>query len=235
MKTIKPMSFNSPWRAVKTPGFTLIELLVVISIIAVLAGMLLPALNAARGKAQTISCLSNLRQVNLRINAYQLEWNGIYPAVGGVGNWDNGTGWSTLVSGSDLTGAGKKMFLCPVDKNRQFSYSINMVERQGDAGRDSGFSGYSAWRSSQLDTTARPSVFILVEESPSGAFNSTDSDQDNYTQNTTDFSGNSRHRGGMNMVFLDGHAITASHWDPAQMTYSTREMADWTTVRAYAP
>ncbi|MEI8078821.1 MAG: type II secretion system protein [bacterium] len=230
----KPLPLNSTLRTVKTPGFTLIELLVVISIIAVLAGLLLPALNAARGKAQTINCLSNLRQVNLRINAYQLEWNGIYPAVGGAGNWDNGTGWSTLVSGSDLTGANKKLFLCPVDKNRQFSYSINMVERQGDAGRAAGFSGYSAWRSSQLDTTARPSVFILVEESPSGLFDRTDSDQDNYTQNTNAFSVGSRHRGGTNLVFLDGHAITASQWEPALMTYSTREMADWPTVRDYA-
>ncbi|MFA6291622.1 MAG: DUF1559 domain-containing protein [Victivallales bacterium] len=66
-------------RATRSIKFTLIELLVVIAIIAILAAMLLPALRAAKEAANSISCMSNLRQLGLGTENYLSDYNSIYP------------------------------------------------------------------------------------------------------------------------------------------------------------
>ena len=69
----------------KKRGFTLIELLVVIAIIAILAGMLLPALSRARESARRAACLNNLKQIMTAIKTYSPDYNEYYPTSADAG------------------------------------------------------------------------------------------------------------------------------------------------------
>ena len=118
-------SSNRKQRNRKKNKFSLIELLVTIAVIAILAGMLLPALNKARDTAYSITCISNLKQLGTGMDMYVSDNEDFYPLQSysnpdAEKDYDQVVYWGgTLASGKYITAP---LMLCPGRKTENSNY-----------------------------------------------------------------------------------------------------------------
>lgn len=215
----------------KEKSFTLIELLVVIAIIAILAALLLPALNKARNKANSLKCVSSLKQMGTSLAMYCGEQDDYPPYVTSSGGSPSGQPQWFKMIGYEIGKVKAEFILCPNDRSNWSAANVYASISEGKISYGYPWQVFNRWFGPfKISKTFAPARIVYIAEAASAdgrGFQSVKSWND-------DVKPIPRHDGYCNFLNVDGHveSIRAS----MEANFTTAESsATSSTMEVHGP